>query len=298
MLPLGLLALALGVLEAVLIFVRRWVQSNAVLGLETRPAPRPLRAAAGAADELPHPVAVGPAAVAGHDRPLRDPPLQRLRPALPRRQHPAGPRRHDRPADDVLAARSRRRRDGRADRLALDALREGVRRRVAPRPGPAGRPRDPGGGGRGRHPGDQVVRPQRPRGTALRRGSARAAGDQPRQGPAVGAVLDLPRGHPQPRRRRRAPARGHRRRPGRPDARRARRVHHPAALARVAGLVARRHPRHGAGGHDRGRAGPRDLRHRARHRRRRPAGRAPAWPPALRARRLRLPRRPRPAGAA
>src|SRR6476469_2962645 len=34
-LPLGLLALALGVLEAVLIFVRRWVQSNAVLGLET-----------------------------------------------------------------------------------------------------------------------------------------------------------------------------------------------------------------------------------------------------------------------
>jgi ATP-binding cassette subfamily B protein len=35
LLPLGLLALALGVLEAVLIWVRRWVQSNAVLGLET-----------------------------------------------------------------------------------------------------------------------------------------------------------------------------------------------------------------------------------------------------------------------
>ncbi|MBB6626869.1 ABC transporter ATP-binding protein [Nocardioides sp. KIGAM211] len=34
-LPLGLLALALGVLEAVLIFWRRWVQSNAVLGIET-----------------------------------------------------------------------------------------------------------------------------------------------------------------------------------------------------------------------------------------------------------------------
>lgn len=34
-LPLGLLALGLGVLEAVLIFIRRWVQSNAVLGLET-----------------------------------------------------------------------------------------------------------------------------------------------------------------------------------------------------------------------------------------------------------------------
>ena len=34
-LPLGLLALALGVLEAVLVFWRRWVQSNAVLGIET-----------------------------------------------------------------------------------------------------------------------------------------------------------------------------------------------------------------------------------------------------------------------
>ena len=34
-LPLGLLALALGVLEALLIFWRRWVQSNAVLGIET-----------------------------------------------------------------------------------------------------------------------------------------------------------------------------------------------------------------------------------------------------------------------
>ena len=34
-LPLGLLALALGVCEALAIFVRRWVQSNAVLGMET-----------------------------------------------------------------------------------------------------------------------------------------------------------------------------------------------------------------------------------------------------------------------
>ncbi len=34
-LPLGLLALALGILEAVFIFWRRWVQSNAVLGVET-----------------------------------------------------------------------------------------------------------------------------------------------------------------------------------------------------------------------------------------------------------------------
>ena len=35
LLPLGLVALALGILEAVLIFWRRWVQSTAVLGLET-----------------------------------------------------------------------------------------------------------------------------------------------------------------------------------------------------------------------------------------------------------------------
>ena len=35
LLPLGLLALALGVLEAFLIWVRRWFQSNAVLQLET-----------------------------------------------------------------------------------------------------------------------------------------------------------------------------------------------------------------------------------------------------------------------
>ena len=34
-LPLGLLALGLGILEALLVFWRRWVQSNAVLGLET-----------------------------------------------------------------------------------------------------------------------------------------------------------------------------------------------------------------------------------------------------------------------
>src|SRR6476619_5436431 len=35
LLPLGLLALALGVLEAALIFLRRWVQSTAVLAMET-----------------------------------------------------------------------------------------------------------------------------------------------------------------------------------------------------------------------------------------------------------------------
>ena len=35
LLPLALLALALGVLEALLIFLRRWVLADAVLGMET-----------------------------------------------------------------------------------------------------------------------------------------------------------------------------------------------------------------------------------------------------------------------
>ena len=35
LLPLGLLALSLGVLEAGLVFIRRWVQSYAALGIET-----------------------------------------------------------------------------------------------------------------------------------------------------------------------------------------------------------------------------------------------------------------------
>src|SRR5665213_341573 len=35
LLPLGLLALALGVIEAGLIFIRRWVQSYCALGMET-----------------------------------------------------------------------------------------------------------------------------------------------------------------------------------------------------------------------------------------------------------------------
>ena len=183
----------------------------------------------------------------------------------------------------------------RADRVALDALREGLRRRLAPRPGPAGRPRHPGRGGRGRHPGDQVVRPQRPTSpssTTWQRPTL--LDDQRGQGPAVGAVLDLPRDDPQPRRRRRAAARRDRRRPRRADARRARRVHHPDALAGVAGRLARRDPGDGPGGHDRGRAGARDLRHPARHRlRRRPRRPRAARPPALRARRLHLPRRVR-----
>ena len=224
----------------------------------------------------------------------RDPPVQRLRAALPGRQHPPGHRGHRCAAAHVLAARPGRRRRGGPDRLAVDALREGLRRRLPPGPGRAGRPRHPGRGGRGRHPRDQVVRPQpatSPSSTTPPRASCYDTGDG--QGPAVGEVLDLPRGDPQPRRRRRAAARRDRRRPRRPDARRAGRVHHPDAVAGLAGRVARRDPGDGPGGDDRRRPGPRDLRHRARHRlRREPTPPPAARPPALRARRLRLPRAP------
>ena len=58
----------------------------------------PLRAPAAAADGLPRPVAVRPAAVPGDDRPVDHPPVPRLRPAVPRRQHPADRRGHRDPA--------------------------------------------------------------------------------------------------------------------------------------------------------------------------------------------------------
>ena len=91
------------------------------------------------------------------------------------------------------------------------------------------------------------------------------------QGPALGEVLDLPRGDPQHRGGDRAAARRDRRRPGLPHPRRAGRVHHPAALAGLAGGLAGRDPGDGAGVDDRQRPDPGDLRHRAR-----PSSAAPA----------------------
>ena len=228
-----------------------------------RDAPRPLRAAPAAADELPQPLAVRAAAVPGHDRPVRDPAVQRLRDAVPHHQHRPG-RRHGRgAAPDVLAARPRRRRHRRTDRVALDALREALRARLAPGAGRAGRPRHAVRGGRGRHPRHQVLRPRRPHGRAVRRGGREPARHQPGQGPAVGALLDLPRGDPELRGGRGAAPRRDRRRPGLADARGAGRLHHPAAVPGLAGVVARRHPGDGPGGDDLGRPHPRDLRHRA-----------------------------------
>ena len=87
-LPLGLLALGLGVLEAVLIWVRRWVQSDAVLGLETEIRHDLYERLQQLPMSFHTQVAVRPAALARHHRPLRDPAVQRLRPALPGAQHP------------------------------------------------------------------------------------------------------------------------------------------------------------------------------------------------------------------
>ena len=182
-----------------------------------RDAPRPLRAPPAAADELPHQVGVGAAALPGDHRPVRDPAVRRIRAALPDHQHPPAHSGHRSAAPHVLAARPGRGPHRRADRVAVHAIREGLRRAVAARAGRAGRPRHPRRRGRGRHPGDQGLRPQRPRLASIRRRGDQAAGHKHGQGPAVGEVLDLPRGDPQPRRGRRTAARRHRRRQRRAD---------------------------------------------------------------------------------
>ena len=239
LLPLGLLALGLGILEAVLIFLRRWVQSNAVLGVETA-----MR------HDLYARLQQLPMAFHGRwqsgqllSRVTTDlsqhPPVLRLRPALPGHQ-----RRSSwswsplRAAPHVLAARPGRRGRRGPDHRAVQPLRAPVRRGLPPGAGPAGRPRHPRRGGRRRHPGDQVLRPRRATSSAqLRRRRPHALRHLDGQGPAVREVLDLPRGDPQPRRRRGAAARRARRRPRRPHPRHAGRLHHADA---VAGLADRR----------------------------------------------------------
>ena len=92
-------------LEAGLVFIRRWVQSYAALGMETDDPRRPLRAPAAAAGRVPRPLAVRPAAVPGDHRPVDDPPVPVLRPGLPGRQH-RHLRRGGRPARSPLLRRS------------------------------------------------------------------------------------------------------------------------------------------------------------------------------------------------
>ena len=209
--------------------------------------------ACSAADELPRPVAVRPAALPGHHRPVRDPPVRRLRPAVPGHQHPPG---HGRRPACCCTCTGRSAWSSRATAvpivLAVDALREGAtswsrggcRTSRATWPPASRRPRS----------AIRVVKSfgrSRLRLRAVRRGRPPAARHIDGQGPAVGAVLDLPRGDPQPRGGRRAAARRARRRSRRAHPRRAGRLRHADALAGLAGRVARRDPGDGAGGDDR-----------------------------------------------
>ena len=159
-LPLGLLVLALGVLEAVphLVAAVDPVQRRAQR--RDRDAARPLRPPAGAADELPQPVAVRAAALARHHRPVVDPAVLRLRDAVPVHQHPPGHRRDRRAADDVLAARPGRRRAPRRPIVWLSMRFEKeyvvVSRRVQDEQGDLATRAEEAAVA---HPGDQVVRP-------------------------------------------------------------------------------------------------------------------------------------------
>ena len=233
-------------------------------------AARPLRAPPAAADGLPRPVAVRAAALPGDQRPVEHPAVLRLRPAVPGDEHPPARGRHPGAAEDVLAARPGRRGRVGPDRHAVQPLRAPLRADLPAGPGPAGRPGHGGRGGRGRHPGHQELRARTVRVRPLQRVRAHALRHLHGQGPAVREVLDLPRGDPQRRGGRRAAVRRPRRRPRRPHTGHPRRLHHPDAVAGVADRVPRLHPRDGAGGDDRGRPDPGDLRHPALHRLGRP----------------------------
>ena len=297
-LPLGLLALALGVLEAVLIFWRRWVQSNAVLGVETAMR-RDLYARL---QSLP---------MAFHGQWQSGQLLSRVTTDLSSIRRftgfgmlflvinvlqlvvVTGVLLHMYwPLGLVVAAVS-------VPIIVLSNRFERryvvISRQVQDQQGDLATLAEEGA------VGIRVIK-SFGRGPLRRRPVRRRRADALRhldgQGPAVLEVLDLPRGHPQLRGGRGAAARRARRRPRRPDARHPGRLHHADAVAGVADRGARLHPRDGPGGDDRRRPRARDLRHRAVDRLRRHGHRAPARPPAPRGRRLRVPRPARRAGAA
>ena len=295
-LPLGLLALALGVLEAVLIFWRRWVQSDAVLGLETEIRHDLYERL----QELPMSFHTkwqsGQLLSRATTGPLRDPAVQRLRAAVPGHQHPPGHRRDRRAAAPVLAARPGRRRHRRSRssgcRCASRRRYVVVSRRVQDEQGDLA---TRGRGGRGRHPGDQVVRPRRARlrsSTTTRRASSTAprwtrSGSSARFWtfleviPNLAVVVVLLLG---------AIGVGQGElTPGELVAFITLLLSLVWPVASLGVILAMAQEAMTASRPD-----PRDLRHRARHRRRRPGrDRRAARPPALRGRRLRLPRRAR-----
>ena len=266
LLPLGILALVLGVLEAFLIWVRRWVQSNAVLGLET---------------EIRHDLyeRLQALPMSFHTKWESGQLLSRATQDLSSIRRFAGfgllflvlnilqvtvvtgvLLKLYWPLGLVVAATalpviwlsmrfektyvvvSRRVQDEQGD-LATLAEEGAVGIRVIK------------SFGRSEHVSGQYEGAAR---TALRHVDG--------QGPALGEVLDLPRGDPEPGRRHRAADRCDRGRQGAAHHGGARGVHQPVALAGLAGRLARRDPGHGPGGDDLQRPDPRDLRHRARHR--------------------------------
>ena len=97
---LGLVAMGVGFTEAVLWFVRRWLISRATMGVEADIRKDLYARASDTADVLPRPLAVGPAAVADHERPGHHAPVPRLRPAVHRDERRADRRGH-RPADNM-----------------------------------------------------------------------------------------------------------------------------------------------------------------------------------------------------
>ena len=109
LLALGLFAIGLGVVEAFLMFLRRWIVSKGTNGVETGIRAGPVRQAAAAADELPLALAERAAAEPDHERPGDRAPVPRLRHAVHRDEHRADRRRHRAADPHVLAARPRRR---------------------------------------------------------------------------------------------------------------------------------------------------------------------------------------------
>ncbi len=120
----------------------------------------PLRPPADPADVVPRPLAVGPAAVANHERPRHDSPIHVVRHGLPAAQrHPDHGGDRD-PAGDVLAAGCGGAAVDRADRRDRAALPAGVHAAVAAGPGPVRPRRHPRRGIRARTAGGEVVRPR------------------------------------------------------------------------------------------------------------------------------------------
>ena len=234
--------------------------------METTLRVRPLRPPAAAADRVPRRLAVRPAAVPGHHRPLGDPPVPLVRADLPddQRRHVRDGRRPA--AAPVLAARAARRRRARS-RCSWSASGSPARYIAASR-----RMQDQQGDlatlveetaqglrvikafGRRPHMGAQFAGR---RGAPARHGRRQGAGCSPRLGRTVRPRAQPDAGGRAGRRRGRGRDRPH-------DRRRAGRVRDAPADAHLADRVARLDHRQRAGGDDRGRPDLRGARHRHR----------------------------------